>query len=114
MEVRTKTKRYNTDTALKVLTIEGETLYRKRNGEFFLADEEGVTPLIYEQAKEWAGRTADRKTYDAFFGKVKEGKKVVRTFSLSEGVIEVAKREAARTGKSLSDVVARAIIYAYS
>ena len=46
MEIRTKTKRYNTDTALKVLTIEGETLYRKRSGEFFLADDEGITPLI--------------------------------------------------------------------
>lgn len=114
MEIRTKTKRYNTDTALKVLTIEGETLYRKRSGEFFLADEEGITPLIYDQAKEWASRTDDKKTFAAFFGKVQEGKKVIRTFSLSEGVIEIAKREAARTGESLSDVVARAIMYAYS
>ena len=114
MEIRTKTKRYNTDTALKVLTIEGETLYRKRIGEFFLADDEGITPLIYDQAKEWASRTDDKKTFAAFFGKVQEGKKVIRTFSLSEGVIEIAKREAARTGESLSDVVARAIMYAYS
>lgn len=110
MEQRIKGRRYSTDTAKHI----SGTLYRKNNGEFFLADGNEITLLTFDMARTWAVDHLDGETYNQYFGAVTDGgRKVTRTFSLTEGVVETIKREAARTGESVSDVVARAVMFAY-
>ena len=113
MEKLIKGRRYNTDTAIKIGTQDGETLYRKSNGEFFLQQGTELVPMIYTQAAEWAKDCLAKDVWDKYFGAVKEGKKIVRAYSLPEGIVEIAKREAAQTGENVSDVIARAIMFAY-
>lgn len=110
MEKKINGRRYNTETAKHVQGA----LYRKSNGEYFLYDEDGITVLTYQTAREWASDNLGVETYARHFGTVTGGgKKVIRTFSLTEGVVEIIKREAAETGESISDVVARAVMFAY-
>lgn len=94
-------KKYDTDTAeaLGVLSSGGrpgeftyqcETLYRKKNGEFFLhgvggpyssyaiidgddnAGSEQIRPLTEEEARAWAEEPLTGDEYEAIFGEVEE------------------------------------------
>lgn len=47
-------KRYNTETALKVVSSNCEMLYLKRTGEFFLEKDGELIPLTDDEAKQWA------------------------------------------------------------
>lgn len=82
---------YETDLAIKNNAYYAATLYRKRNGEYFLYGKgnagspysemvdgafipgEKITPLTVTQAKSWAQDRTDADTYEAIFGPVDEG-----------------------------------------
>ncbi len=94
-------KLYDTDTATAIASwSEGyfsefefftETLYQKKNGEFFLYGKGGadsaygrecgfhsrcgseqISPLTLERASEWAEKHADADTYMKYFGEIEE------------------------------------------
>ena len=95
-------KLYNTETATKIDSYSNrlgyndfrhlsETLYQKKNGEFFLVGEGGpmteyctyyddnswgggtdIIPLTYNKAKEWAQKHMDVDDYIFIFGEVEE------------------------------------------
>lgn len=95
-------RKYNTDTAKEVgswwngvlandLWYVRETLYVKKNGEFFLYGEGGamteyaqppgmydwcsgaaISPMTLNQAKEWAENKISSDEYEAVFGEVEE------------------------------------------
>lgn len=129
-------KRYDTETAAKVgeysnylspsdFNHVNEELYRKKTGEFFLYGEggplttyaervgdmwgggESITPLTYEEAREWAEKKLAADTYEEVFGIADEGGGEKQTVSLrlSPASIKIVKREATQKGLSLSDYV---------
>lgn len=94
-------RKYDTETAKKVGEWEEsvgvsdfswyeEELYKKRTGEFFLygcgnaaskyaehaygawQGGSAITPLTYEQARQWAEESLDADDYEAIFGEVSE------------------------------------------
>ena len=95
-------KMYNTETAKEVGSWDngryhsdfhyvGETLYKKKTGEFFIFGEGGaasgyaercggnstcfgedIIPLSLQAAKEWVERKLDADTYEELFGEVEE------------------------------------------
>ena len=94
-------KKYDTDTAEEVgcwsnhrygsFDFCGETLYRKKTGEFFLEGEGGplspycemsgpnewrsgsqIIPLTKDEAREWAMEYLDGDEFEAIFGEVEE------------------------------------------
>lgn len=70
MEIRTAGgRRYNLDTAAKIGTATDTTLYRKRNGEFFLhrEGENKIESLIVRDARKWAQKNLTKEEYDAAF-----------------------------------------------
>ena len=99
-----------------------ETLYQKRNGEFFLhgrgnaasryatscgtdgwASGEEIVPLTWEAARKWAEAHLGADAYEAIFGEVPEDEsRITTTISLSTGAMERAKRAAAKAGISVS------------
>ena len=107
-----------------------ETLYRKRTGEFFLHGQGGpaskyavsygsnewgggskIIPLTWEAARKWAEEHLDADEYEDIFGEVAEDEsRIVVSMSLSAGSVERAKREAAKTGMSLSAYVESLIL----
>lgn len=112
MRKRTRTDRYDTDTAKVIGSKNGVTLYRKTNGEYFTATAAGITPLAYMTAKVWGADNLPTEVYRRQFGDVdSSGPRKTYTFRLSAGAYELVKREAGQTGETLSDVVERAIFF---
>ena len=129
-------KSYDTETAEKLgnwyngmswndWNVCSETLYRKRNGEFFLLGEGGantryaqqcrpdgwtsgweIMPLTYQAAQQWAEEHLKPEEYEAIFGEIPEddGREII-TFSLSTATVEKIKREAAKRSISKSAVI---------
>ena len=102
-----------------------ETLYRKRNGEFFLLGEGGantryaqrcelngwaggweIMPMTYQAAQQWAEKRLTAQKYESIFGEIPEddGREII-TFSLSAATVEKIKREASKRGISKSAVI---------
>lgn len=99
-----------------------EALYRKRTGEYFLFGEGGpmskyartvgqnqwsggsdIKPLTFEEARLWAEEHLAADEYESEFGEVAEDdSRTVLSITLSAAVADRARREAARTGLSLS------------
>ena len=99
-----------------------ETLYKKRNGEFFLYGEGGpntkyatslpdgfwssgskIIPITWDHAKEWAEKHLTADEYEAIFGEIEDdGSKTIVTISLSSAAVEKAKRAASQAGITLS------------
>jgi len=135
-------KRYDTDTAKELTYTSWsnrtnfgwwcETLYRKNTGEYFLHGEGGpasryaetigqntwsggekIIPLSIEAAQKWAEEHLSADEYEKIFGAVEEdtAKRTV-TFSLPETVIEQLKQSAQKSGMTMSDYVAQAILAA--
>ena len=133
-------KRYDTDTAKEVGCWEnmddvrnfdylGETLYRKRTGEFFLHCEGGartpyasfsadgwagrgevLRPLSYGEACKWAEAYMTADEYEAVFGEVGEDEgNVPVTLSIPAAAKAELERRAAETGRTQSDIVASLI-----
>mgnify|MGYP004650986583 CR=1 FL=1 len=131
-------KKYDTATAEKLGFFDNnelgfssveETLYRKRTGEFFLLGEGGpmskyavstgggnwaggtaIIPLSWESARAWAEEHLDAAAYEAIFGEVTEDdSKTVMSVRISAAALEKAKREASKSGSTLSALVEAAI-----
>lgn len=126
-------KVYDTDTATRIgladngheyndLAYSGETLYRKRTGEYFLHGEGGpmtiyavstgnnnwrggerITPISYAAARQWAEDHLSAEAYEAEFGAVTEDdSQVTITLSLRADTVDALRRAAAKAGQSIS------------
>lgn len=63
-----KRKKYDTSTAVKVALVNFETLYHKRNDEFFLEKDSCIIPLTKDQARSWAvENNISADVYEKFF-----------------------------------------------
>lgn len=128
-------KRYDTSTAREVgsdsysnpsdFAYWCETLYQKRNGEYFLHGEGGarskyaraigqsswsggedIRPLTFEEARLWAEKHMSADEYEVEFGEIAEDdSRSVMSISLPASLIEQIKREAASAGVSASSYV---------
>lgn len=130
-------KSYSTETAREVASCShgdgprdfryySETLYCKRTGEYFLSGEggpmtkyrrttgqnswsggEGIIPLTYEEAKDWAEREMDADDYEAEFGPAPESdERVVLSVSLDAATADRIRKAAAAAGMSVSAFIA--------
>lgn len=106
-------KRYNTDTATACGRKGSATLYKKKTGEFFLADTavDTITPLSYDKAKAWVVQNGITGA-DQYFN-FKSGK-TVTSFSLPKMSVEQLKRISTVLGESSSQVLAELIYDAFS
>lgn len=91
-----------------------ETLYRKRNGEYFLHVEVGefdisehISPVGYDLAREWAERSLDADEYEAEFGTPDEGSEHDLHVIVSESAWQALSRAASSGGTSVRAVVER-------
>ena len=131
-------KKYDTDTAQLMGSWEnyggwrdfshmGETLYRKKTGEYFLLGEGGpntkyaervdtnswsggsrIMPLTYDEARQWAEEHLDADEYEAIFGEVEEDEtRVSATFRLSASTLETLKRRASAAGMGVSEYLGK-------
>lgn len=135
-----KGRKYDTETAKAIGQYEfdyptsihyySETLYKKRNGEFFIFGNGGpgskyseyryggswagtgrITPMSYENARFWAEEHLNADTYESIFGEVLEGAEdhtmlSVRISPKAKGILE---RLASKTGKSKGELVSQAL-----
>lgn len=133
---------YDTETATEVaywenmsdvrdFNHESETLYRKKNGEYFLHGEGGaatryaeqveanvwsggqiITPLTYEQAEQWGESHMDPDDYEREFGAVSESgdETVVLSVRVSPAAKIALDRLAAKTGRPKGELVTEAIL----
>lgn len=128
-----KGKVYNTETTKKCGEYEPnpyrsdfnwfcETLYQKKNGEFFLhgdgnansryskscgqnewCGDEKIIPLTYQEAQEWAERHLTGDEYEEIFGEVAEDdSRVSLNLSMTAAEAEIIKRNAAQAGMNVS------------
>ena len=137
-------RKYDTDTAEEIATAKHgyknefsyyeETLYCKRTGEYFLygyghgdskyaergfggwGPGEGIMPMTYEQARQWAERNLEADEYEREFGEVPEsdGEDVVLSVRVSPATRDILRRLSKKAGRSqgdlLDEIVARAEI----
>lgn len=102
-----------------------ETLYRKRNKEFFMhleggplseaaeIDDDGmmssgekIMPLSTEQARRWCEENLDVDTYQALFGPVSEGSEQnIVELNLSSSKMKALKDKAEESSKSISKLL---------
>lgn len=106
-----------------------EQLYRKRTGEFFLYGEGGpsskyavrvelnswsggekLVPISYDEAKEWAEQYMEADKYEEIFGVVEDLSRTAITLSVPMAAADMLRREAAKTGKSISDIASDLIL----
>jgi predicted translin family RNA/ssDNA-binding protein len=69
-----------------------------------------LIPLSYEQAQKWVEKHLDADTYEELFGVVEDLSKTTVTLSLPAAIADMLRKEAARSGKTISDVAADAIL----
>jgi hypothetical protein len=133
---------YDTDTATEIgywenmpdirnFQHESETLYRKKNGEYFLHGEGGpasryaepagantwtggarIMPLTYEEAEKWAEEHLEADEYEREFGEVSEDEteSVVISVRVTPAAKAALDRMAAKTGRSKGGLVSDAIL----
>lgn len=128
-----KGKKYNTDTAKKIAHIDNErsltdfefweeTLYRKKNFEYFLhcygnanskygvwrgnnggAGEE-IKPLSFEQAKAWAEDNLTAEEFEKEFGEVDEDKEKETIFiRTNQEIAKQFKQNALKNGMKMNE-----------
>ncbi len=133
-------KVYDTDTATWIglsdngyeygaLAYSGETLYRKRTGEYFLHGEGGplshyavqlgdndwsggerITPISYETARKWAEAHLDAAAYEAEFGSVAEdASQTAVNLYFRTDTADALRRAAAEAGVPMSAYTERLI-----
>lgn len=110
----------------------GETLYRKRTGEYFIEGRGGarsayaevdgnmmapgcrIVPLTFDQARSWAEEHLPPERYESAFGAADEdAEKQYFNCGLDAPVMKLLKDVAAREEKSMADIVARLIVGKY-
>ena len=88
-----------------------ETLYKKRTGEYFLyccggEPGEHIKPLSFDEAKEWAEVALDGDEWVTEFGDPEENKnKQVVAISITTGAVDIVKRAAQISGKSVTETI---------
>lgn len=121
---------YDTSTAKELAKYEysyrsqfdyySEALYRKKTGEYFIygyghADSpykkridhstwgpgEKITPISWDEAREWAEANLSADSYGEIFDPVVDGRETL-SISISADAAETARREASKASKSLS------------
>lgn len=134
-------RKYDTDTASEVgswwneypvndFQYETETLYRKRNGEFFVFGEGGamskyaearggsgwsggsaIVPLSYDKARQWAEEHLDADDYEAAFGEVSEDgdEDAVISVRVPARTRALLDRLAAQSGRPKGEIVSEAL-----
>ena len=133
-------RKYDTQTA-RCVSIYGvgtsdrlygfsESLYRKRNGEYFLYGEGGpgskysksigngersgreeITPMSYDEAQRWAEKHLDPDEYEAEFGSVSEWEgKVQLSLSVDKKVVEAIRKMAANKKTTMSAIVEHLVL----
>lgn len=100
-------KMYDTETAKHIGDRNNcEALYQKKTGEFFLYSESGITPLSFDEAREWAESKLDADVYIEIFGEPEEDdSKVLLSAYIRKDMFERIKQYAAKTGKTVSVLV---------
>lgn len=99
---------YDTERARAIGSVSdtGETLYRKRTGEYFLGSKDRIKPLAYDEAKGWAENALDGDEWIAEFGEPEEnGDKTTMNISITVGAADIVKRAAQKKGKSVSETI---------
>lgn len=125
---------YDTDTAKRLGgrdaysgTFEAveETLYRKRNGEFFLhgsggpasayrryinhnewAGGDDIRPMSYDCAREWAERYLSTDEYIKIFGPIPEDNSLeFVTLRVRRDIMAKVRRYSSASGRTISDIV---------
>lgn len=134
-------RKYDTDTANTIaewdngrgvndFKYELETLFLKRNGEYFLFGEGGamskyaqnmgdnswsggaaIIPLSYESARQWAEKHLDADDYEEAFGEVSEDGEgdVPLSVRVPTSTRTMLDRLAAKTGRAKGDLLTEAI-----
>ena len=134
-------RKYDTDTANTIaewyneypvndFRYEMETLFLKRNGEYFLFGEGGamskyatsmgdnswgggsrIIPLSYEAARQWAEKHLDADEYEEAFGEVSEDGEsdVPLSVRVPTSTRTMLDRLAAKTGRAKGDLLTEAI-----
>ena len=117
---------WDNEVGVTDFTYYHEALYRKRTGEYFIHGEgnaqskyavhrygmwgsgEAITPLSYEEARQWAEDKLTAHFYEAEFGEVVEDdSQVVASYRVSASTKAAIQREAARTGETQGQVIDR-------
>lgn len=99
---------YDTERARPIGSTSGtgETLYRKRTGEYFLGAGDRIKPLAYDEAKGWAENALDGDEWFAEFGELGEnGDRTTLNISITVGAADIVKRAAQKKGKSVSETI---------
>ena len=133
-------RKYDTDTASMVgewsdgypsdFRYEAETLYRKRNGEYFILGEGNamsryaescgdnswssgwrIIPLSYERARQWAEEHLDADDYELAFGEVSEDgdEDAVISVRVPARTRALLDRLAAQSGRPKGEIVSEAL-----
>ena len=135
-------KRYDTETAQAMGEFEYSTsgdfhhwyecLYRKKTGEYFLygsggpmskyaeqtglnnwSGGEAITPLTYKEAQQWAEEYLSGEDYEEIFGEVDESLESISVaYRIPAAAAALITREAEKTGKAQSTVVADLVLKA--
>ena len=129
---------YNTETARKLGNWDNgrygsfgyckETLYRTKSGKYFLhgaggansrysrqigsnlwGDGEKIIPCTYDEAREWAEKNLDGDDYISAFGEPEEDGTEACLIRLPAALKTQLDREVSRTGKTQTEIVAKAL-----
>lgn len=103
-----------------------EQLYQKKTGEYFVwgeggpgspyaqhryggwYEDEGIIPVSYDEARQWAEDNLDAAEYEAEFGTPKEGSCTMQC-EISQAIKNEIDRRRAESGKTYGQIVAEAI-----
>lgn len=101
----------------------GETLHRKRTGEYFLHQEGGarslaaesrdggtiggerIVPVTFDEARQWAEQNMDADEYAEAFGMPEDGAASLYVTSVPASAKAKLERESQRTGKTQAQIV---------
>lgn len=105
-------RRYNLDTAKKIGTSADATLYKKKNGEFFLhrAGENKIESMIFRDARKWAQKNLTEDEFAAAFEYSEKAQQVV--YSLPQFAIEKLRTMAGDRRKAASQILTDLIMSA--
>lgn len=126
-ETATEIGSWSSDAAVSDFSWYRETLYRKRNGEYFLHGEghaaspyrrrsggmwapgEGITPIGVEEAREWAEEHLTIDEYEAEWGEPGD-EDVLISARISLAAKRALEAEARRTGEQQQEVIDRLLL----
>lgn len=120
---------YSNPVSVSDFSFYRETLYRKRTGEYFIHGEggalsryasrdydgmtwgEGILPLTYDAARDWAEHHMDVDAYQDEFGPAAEDdSRTAMSLSVRADTADKVRRAAAAAGCSISEYVERTLM----